>query len=351
MASETDNNTVSKLVRVNMDTRLNHRVLDLRVPAHRAVFLLQSAVTSLFRSSLAAQGFIEIHSPKLQGGVSEGGAAVFKLDYFGTSACLAQSPQLYKQMAVLGGLERVFEVGPVFRAEQSHTSRHLCEFVGLDFEMAIAEHYDEAMDVLEQVLVSTFDALNANHRADLSAVASQYPFTPVAYRPYKSNLRLSFAEAIALLAEDGATNEDGTPLDPTQDLSSALERRLGLIVAAKYNTDLFFVHGFPAEVRPFYTMPNPHDPRFSNAFDVYLRGQEICSGAQRVHDRALLDQRLQGTGVGASSLKSYCEAFSYGAVPHAGAGLGLERLVMLFLGLDNVRQCSLFPRDPKRLSP
>lgn len=331
-----------KYVKPNQDTRLNNRVLDLRTPANQAIFRLQSAVCTLFREYLLKNGFVEIHTPKLIGCASEGGAGVFKVEYFQTAAYLAQSPQLYKQMAITADLERVFEIGPVFRAENSNTRRHLTEFIGLDMEMAFHEHYHEVLDILEGLFVYIFEGLTERFAAEIATVGQQYPVRPLICRPVK---RLRFTEAVQMLREDGQTIGD------FDDLSTPLELRLGQLVYDKFHTDLYVLDKFPADVRPFYTMPDPEDPNYSNSYDVFLRGQEITSGAQRIHDPKLLTERAIAKGVTPESIRSYIDAFRWGAPPHAGAGLGLERIVMLFLGLKNIRKTSMFPRDPSRLNP
>eukprot|EP00891_Asterochloris_glomerata_P001357 jgi/Astpho2/1357/Aster-06218 len=331
-------------VTVSQDSRLNGRFVDLRTPANQAIFRVQSGVCQLFRELLLSEGFQEIHSPKMIAGASEGGAAVFKFDYMGREGCLAQSPQFYKQMAICADYERVFELGPVFRAELSYTHRHLTEFTGLDLEMVINEHYSEVMDILDKLFLYIFDGLNHNFGHDLKVISHQYPCEPLQY--LREGLRLPFAQGIKMLQEAGY--ED---VDPLGDLTTELERKLGALVKEKYKTDFYMLYKYPLGVRPFYTMPDPEDPEYSNSFDIFIRGEEIISGAQRVHDPKLLTERLQACGVPITSVQSYVDAFKYGAPPHGGAGVGLERVVMLFCGLDNIRKTSLFPRDPKRLTP
>ncbi|KAK9868673.1 hypothetical protein WJX84_003198 [Apatococcus fuscideae] len=335
-------------VGVAQDTRLDNRTLDLRTPANQAIFRVQSAVSQLFRELLLSEGFQEIHTPKLQGGSSEGGAAVFTLQYFGQPGCLAQSPQLFKQMAIMGGMDRVFEVGPVFRAENSMTHRHMTEFTGLDFEMTIHEHYFEVLDVIERLFTYMFDGLHKRWASDLEAIGKQYPFEPFRWLPSGSPhvLRLDFEEAIKILQDNGFPEAQ-----PLEDLSTELERELGKIIKKQHNTDFYIIQRFPMGVRPFYTMPDPEDPKWSNSFDVFMRGEEIISGAQRVHDPELLAEQATKLGVPVESIQSYVDSFKYGAHPHGGAGVGLERVVMLFCGLNNIRKTSLFPRDPKRLAP
>jgi aspartyl/asparaginyl-tRNA synthetase len=271
-------------VRVGVDIRLDNRIIDLRVPAQNAIFRISSAIGHLFRSALLEKGFVEIHTPKLIAGASEGGADVFKLKYmegtrFEQPACLAQSPQLYKQMAIMGDLERVFEVGPVFRAENSHTGRHLTEFTGLDFEMEIQESYTEALDVTDFFMVRIFEGLRSGFKRELEVISQQYPFEPLKYSASGPNVRLRYPEGIALLREAGVVNEDGSALDDFQDLSTPQEKRLGAIVRERYGTDFWVLERFPMSVRPFYTMPCADDARYSNSYDVYMRGQEIMSGA------------------------------------------------------------------------
>ena len=333
----------TQLATVAQDTRLDGRVIDLRVPASQAIFTVQAAVCALFRAALTERGFTEIHSPCLIAGASEGGASCFTLDYMGRPGCLAQSPQLYKQMALSADFDRVFEITPVFRAEKSFTHRHLTEFTGLDFEMAINEHYDEALDVIDDLFVAIFDGLNARCAKELAVIAAQYPAPPLRY--LRRAPRIPFPDAVAMLAAAGHE------VDPLGDLNTESERRLGALVAEKYGTDFFILTKFPLAVRPFYTMPDPANPDYSNSYDVFIRGEEIISGAQRVHDPDMLTARAAECGVPPSSIAAYIDAFRYGAYPHAGAGVGLERVVMLFCGLDNIRKTSMFPRDPKRLTP
>ncbi|RCV05537.1 hypothetical protein SETIT_1G091800v2 [Setaria italica] len=332
-----------QLVHVGQDKRLDYRVIDLRTAANQAIFRVQCQVENVFRQVLLSEGFVGIHTPKLLGGSSEGGAAVFKLDYNGQPACLAQSPQLHKQMAVCGGFERVFEVGPVFRAEGSDTHRHLCEFVGLDVEMALRDHYSEVCDVVDRLFVAMFDHLNKNCAKELEAIQRQYPFKPLKY--LETTLRLDYDEGIRML------QEAGVHVDPMGDLNTEAEKKLGELVRDKYGTEFYMLCRYPSAVRPFYTMPCSDDPRYSCSFDVFVRGEEIISGAQRVHDPELLAAQAEARGIDVGTIAAYVDSFRYGAPPHGGFGVGLERVVMLFCGLGNIRKTSLFPRDPRRLAP
>ncbi|KAL1753341.1 hypothetical protein FB107DRAFT_292508 [Schizophyllum commune] len=329
--------------KVLLDTRLNNRIVDLRTQTNQAIFKLQAAIGSLFRDYLSARGFTEIHSPKLQGQATESGASVFKVSYFKGNAFLAQSPQLAKQMCIAADFERVYEIGPVFRAEDSNTHRHLTEFMGLDLEMTIEEHYHEVMEMLDGLFKSIFAGLKEQYKTEIDAVYRQFPAEEFKWR--EETLVLSFKEATDMLAEDDVPRED---LD---DINTENEKRLGRLVKAKYDTDYYIIDKFPMALRPFYTMPDPNDPTLSNSYDFFMRGEEILSGAQRIHDPNLLIESMRAKGVNPDDMKDYINSFRLGCAPHGGGGIGLERVLMLFLKLNNIRRASLFPRDPKRLEP
>jgi aspartyl-tRNA synthetase len=332
------------LITVGQKVRLDNRWIDLRTPANQSIFRIESMVGQLFREFLYSKGFIEVHTPKLIAGASEGGADVFTLDYFGEQACLAMSPQLHKQMAAAcSGFERVFTTGPVFRAENSNTRRHLCEFTGFDMEMVINEHYDEVMDVFSDLFIYIFDGLNERCKAELERVREQHPFEDLKY--LRPTLKLTYAEGCALLREAGIEQGD------YEDLSTENEKKLGDLVKEKYDTDFFFMDKYPLDVRPFYTMPCPDNPKLSNSYDFFIRGQEILSGAQRIHEPDFIEERAKSWGIDLHTIQEYVNSFRNGAQPHGGGGIGLERVVMLFLGLPNIRKASWFPRDPKRLAP
>ena len=331
-------------IRVGQKIRLNYRWLDLRTPANQAIFRIESMVGCLFRECLVKKGFIEVHTPKLIGGASEGGSEVFTLDYFGQPACLAMSPQLHKQIAAAcSGFERVFTTGPVFRAENSNTRRHLCEFTGLDLEMVIQEHYDEVLQLFSDLFIYIFDGINERCKDELERVREQHPFEDLQY--LRPTLKLTYAEGCKLLQEAGVAQ------DEYEDLSTENEKKLGDIVKEKYKTDFFFMDKYPLAVRPFYTMPDPNNPKLSNSYDFFIRGQEILSGAQRIHEPDLIVERAKAWGISLSDIESYVDSFRHGALPHGGGGIGLERVVMLMLGLPNIRKSAWFPRDPKRISP
>ncbi|ROL52343.1 Aspartate--tRNA ligase, cytoplasmic [Anabarilius grahami] len=328
---------------VNQDTRLDNRVIDLRTTTSQAIFRLQSGVCQLFRDTLINKGFVEIQTPKIISAASEGGANVFTVSYFKTSAYLAQSPQLYKQMCICADFDKVFCVGPVFRAEDSNTHRHLTEFVGLDIEMAFNYHYHEVIDSITDTMVQIFKGLRDRFQTEIQTVNKQYPSEP--FKFLEPTLRLEYKEGVAMLRAAGVEMGD------EEDLSTPNEKLLGRLVKEKYDTDFYVLDKYPLAVRPFYTMPDPNNPKYSNSYDMFMRGEEILSGAQRVHDAQLLTERAMHHGIDLEKIKAYIDSFRYGAPPHAGGGIGLERVTMLYLGLHNVRQTSMFPRDPKRLTP
>ncbi len=373
--SDTELAANPELPRVHQDVRLNNRVIDVRTPANQAIFRLQSGVCELCRSHRLGRGFTEIHTPKLVATASEGGADVFRVEYFGGDAFLAQSPQLYKQMALMCDLEKVFEVGPVFRAEHSLTHRHMTEFTGLDMEMTFHEHYSEVLDVIDATFNAVFDGLNSRFRSELEAVRKQHPFADLRYR-YPC-LRFKYNEAMALLREHGPAKlraaaeaaeaageereaahlrermESVASHGDLDDIGTEDEKLLGEIVGEVHGQDFYIIDKFPLHIRPFYTMPDPEAPELSNSYDIFIRGEEVTSGAQRIHEPQMLVEMAakKDPPVSLAPIQAYVDSFRYGAMPHAGGGIGLERVVMLFCALPNIRKTSLFPRDPKRLSP
>ncbi|PKI31783.1 hypothetical protein CRG98_047822 [Punica granatum] len=306
-----------QLVRVNQDTRLNHRIIDIRTPANQGIFRIQSQVGNIFRQFLLSEGFAEIHMPKLIAGSSEGGSAVLELDYKGQPACLDQSPQLHKQMVTCGDFVRAFEIGPAFRAEDSYTHRHLCKFTSLDIEMEIKKHYSEARKgVLFFYVMDVVDRL--------------------------------FVERL---------KDAGVEIDPLGDLNTESERKLGQLVLEgiasenRYGTEFYILHRSPLAARPFYNTPCYDNPAYSSSFDVFIQGEEIISGAQHVHVPEFLIERVQSCGIDVNTISTYVDSFRYGAPPHGRFRVGLERVVMLFCGLDNIRKTLLYPRDLLRIAP
>ncbi|GAM87062.1 hypothetical protein ANO11243_050830 [Dothideomycetidae sp. 11243] len=345
---------------VTLATRLNNRVIDLRAKHNLAIFKIKHGVTALFREYLDSKGFIGVQTPKLLGSPSEGGASIFEVKYFDRKAFLAQSPQLYKQMLIAARFERVYEVGPVFRAENSNTARHLTEFSGLDLEMEFQENYHEVVDFLEGLMLFIFNGLKERYQKETDLVRSIYHVDEFKLPEVGKTVKIPFSEGIKMLREDGVEIGD------YDDLSTPDEKHLGRLILKKYGTDFYILDKYPLAIRPFYTMPAADSPAhlkdakdpntgYSNSYDFFMRGQEIMSGAQRIHNAEFLAKRMrehvtpvdpEGPG-----LKDYVDGFRYGCPPHAGGGIGLERIVMLWLGLPNIRLASAFPRDPSRLSP
>jgi len=333
----------SRFAGVDQSLRLDYRVIDIRTPANHAIYTISSAFCAIFRQELAMENFIEIHTPKLLGTSSEGGTEVFEVKYFDRRAYLAQSPQLYKQMCVVGDFGRVFEIGPVFRAEKSDTHRHLTEFVGVDLEMEFKQHYHEVLLFIGKLLGRVFRLIEERFDYELQIINEQYPFERLLFP--EEPLIITFPEAVRLIREEGGTQED------LEDLNSLNEKMLGRVIKRLYGTDFYIVDKFPFKVRAFYTMRDIENPDYGNAYDIFLRGEEISSGAQRVHVSDILEQQAVERGIDPDTMRDYINCMSYGASPHAGCGLGLERIVMLYLNLGNIRRTSLFPRDPYRLTP
>jgi nondiscriminating aspartyl-tRNA synthetase len=334
-------------VRIADRTRLGNRVIDLRSNASQAIFRIQSGICGFFRQQLDSEGFIEIHTPKLQGGATESGASVFKVEYFGRGAFLAQSPQLAKQMSISADFGKVYEIGAVFRAENSNTYRHLTEYTGLDLEMEIDEHYHEVLRVLDRTFKAIFLGIYQKYRPEIEAVKRQFPHEDLVW--LEETPIIPFAQGIRMLNESGYRDEDGNPLDENEDMGTRDEVQLGRVIKEKLGTDYYILDKFPRNARPFYAMPDPDNPELTNSFDIFLRGQEILSGGQRIHDAKMLLENMGRLKMDPQTMEEYIQGFQWGAPPHGGGGIGLERILMLFLQLGNIRHASLFPRDPKSL--
>ena len=328
-------------------TRLANRILDLRTSTSQSIFRIQSATCNLFRAALDEREFIEIHTPKLQGAATESGASVFQVNYFGRPAFLAQSPQLAKQMAIAADFGRVYEIGAVFRAENSNTHRHLTEYTGLDIEMSIDEHYHEMLETLDAVIKNILKGIYSKYRREVELIKHQFPSEDIVWLDETPIIR--FTDGIKMLNDSGWRNEEGELLPLDEDLSTRDEIRLGELVKEQYGTDYYVLDKFPRDARPFYTMPDAENDKFTNSFDMFIRGQEIVSGGQRIHDPHMLEENMRRVGINPEDMEEYLEGFRWGAPPHAGAGVGLERIVMLIMKLGNIRLTSLFHRDPKSL--
>lgn len=331
-------------VSVGNGLKLDARYFDLRCPINWAIFKLRAKMLQTFRNTATELGFMEINSPKLIGTASEGGSAVFPVKYFDSQAYLAQSPQLYKQMAINADFNKVFEVGPVFRAENSLGHRHLCEFTGMDLEMTISPENShlEVVQTLWIILNKIFDELSIE-TTETKYLKSIHNFTPIEYP--KEPLIISFVDGVNMLADVGFIQ------NPLEDLTTENEKNLGNIIKEKFGSDIFVLDKYPKSARPFYTMVNDSDSNYTNSFDVIMRGEEICSGSQRIHDYKKIIERMSELQIQTGPFSDYLKSFECGSRPHGGCGFGAERILMLFFELGNVRKTSLFPRDPKRLFP
>ena len=318
---------------INLDIMLDYRPLTVRRERERAVFKVQAEIIAGFREYLDKQGFTEFQAPKLVGDDAEGGAGVFKVEYFkDRSAYLATSPQLYKQMMV-GAFERVYTTGPQFRAEKHSTSRHLNEMSMLDFEMGFIKDYTDVMRMIEDTLKHITKRLGERAGDAFIITGSTLPLIP---EPFPV-LKLREAQAILGVSTD----------EP--DLEPEHERAICEWAAREKGSDFIFITHYPVSKRPFYTMEDETDPGFTKSFDLLFRGVEILSGSQRVHDHDMLVEKIRSKGLDPDKFSFYLMAFKYGLPPHGGIGMGLERLTQKYLGLANVKEATLFPRDMNRI--
>ena len=315
-----------------IDKRLDARALDLRNPRVAAIFRLRSAGLKIIRDALTSQGFIEVTTPKIIGSASEGGANLFAFDYFGKrKAYLAQSPQLYKEQLMVG-LDRVFEIGPYFRAENSHTVRHLSEFTSIDIEAAFLD-YEDVMDILEKVVRKVATELHEKHRADLQAADSKE-------LSVNKIDRLTYEQCLEELAKDDEKLQFG------DDLSDSALRRLG-----ELHPGFYFIMDWPLKLKPFYIHGKEDNPQLSKSFDLQYSYLELASGGRRLHDPTTLRSRLLEQGLNPTSFEDHLKVFEWGMPPHSGWGLGYDRLMMVLTASQNVRDVVLYPRDAERLTP
>ena len=324
-------------VNVEMDTRLNHRFMDLRKPEARAVFEIRSLAVELISEAMVGNGFVNINTPKIVASGAEGGATLFGIDYFGRKAYLAQSPQLYKQMLMSTGLDRVFELGPAFRAEHSNTNRHVTEFISFDGEMAWIEGQGDVMAMIENVIDHILVNLKEKGKKYLEILGKELI---IPKRPYPV---LTYTECMKMVADRGLSLKDG------DDLGTEGEKIVGDIMSEKGN-DLYFIVEYPEEAKPFYIMEKDGTD-LSFSFDLDYKGQEVSSGGQREHRYPELLKRMEKKGLDPKDFESYLDAFRYGMPPHGGWGIGVDRVVTKILDLPNVREAILFPRDISRLTP
>lgn len=323
----------------NLDTFLDHAAYGLRHPEKRAIFKITAEIMRGFRNFLSDRGFTEIATPKIVASATESGANVFALNYFDRKAYLAQSPQFYKQMMV-SVFERVYEVGPVFRAEPHATSRHLNEYVSMDVEFGFIQDHTTVMDLLARLIRAILSHVQEFAAEELKALNVVMPLAPEEFPA------VSFTEGQQLIAE-----RYGEDCRHEPDLSPQHERWLGEWARETHQSDYVFVTGFPISKRPFYTHPDPNDRNFANGFDLLFRGMELVTGGQRLHLYEDYVEVLSERNLPLEPFQGYLDAFRFGMPPHGGFAIGLERFVTQLLGLQNVREATLFPRDINRLTP
>jgi len=316
----------------DIDNRLNSRALDMRNQKTASIFKLRSKVLASIRETLIKRKFIEINTPKIIGSASEGGADLFGLDYFGKQAYLAQSPQLYKEQMTIG-LERVFEISSFYRAEKSHTGRHLSEFTSVDIEAAMMD-YTDVMDVLETIVVDVFKNTSENCKTEQQEIGYEIK---VPNSPFE---RVTYTQALEELAGLDIKIEFGADL-----LDSHL-RSLG-----EKHPGFFFLTDWPMKLKPFYIHEKDDEPTLSRSFDLQYGYLELSSGGRRLHDPEQLKSRLKEQDLDPSSFEEHLKTFGWGMPPHSGWGMGLDRLMTVLIGIDNVREVVLYPRDPDRLKP
>jgi len=316
----------------DIDNRLNSRALDMRNQKTASIFKMRSKVLTSIRETLSKKKFIEINTPKIIGSASEGGADLFGLDYFGKQAYLAQSPQLYKEQMTIG-LERVFEISSFYRAEKSHTGRHLSEFTSVDIEAAMMD-YTDVMDVLESILVDVFKNISENCKTEQQEIGYEIK---VPNSPFE---KVTYTQALDELGSLDIKLEFG------EDLQDSHLRSLG-----EKHPGFFFLTDWPMKLKPFYIHEKDDDPTLSRSFDLQYGYLELSSGGRRLHDPEQLKSRLKQQNLDPTSFEEHLKTFGWGMPPHSGWGLGLDRLMTVLIGIDNVREVVLYPRDPDRLRP
>lgn len=321
-----------------LDKRIDYRFLDVRNLKHQAIFKVRSRIALTMADFLSRNGFTNIQTPKLTALGVESGAELFEVDYFGKPIYLSQSPQIYKQMFLNGGFERVFEIAPIFRAERSHTTRHLTEFTGLDLEMAFIKDENEVMDLIEEMLGDLITRLKKESAEELALLG-------IEHRVPKKIPRITMAEAKKMLSAKGKKYSADEDLDPEG------EKLFGELVKEKFGSEFVFLTRFPWKVRPFYHMKPEDNPKETRSFDLLFNGVEIATGAQREHRFDVLGKQAEEKGLDLDSMEKYAEIFRFGVPPHGGAGFGLDRMTQRLLLLENVKEAVLLPRDVERMGP
>ena len=325
-----------------IDFRMDWRYLDLRRKKNLLFFQVQSTLEHAMREYWLENSFIEIHSPKIMGTPSESGAELFEVEYFESKAYLAQSPQFFKQMAMAAGFERVFETGPVFRADPSFTSRHMTEFTGLDMEMSWIDIHQDVLDFTDGLLQYAYQHVKDAHNAEIKEVFGvdiQVPSVPFP--------RLTMAETYAILKKSGYK----LPPERKGDLDPGSERAIAEYIKKEHGHDFVYIIDWPISVRPFYHMRHPEDPKITRSFDLIAGGLEIATGAQREHRYEILKAQALESGLGLEPIQYYLDFFRYGCPPHGGFGMGLSRLMMVLLKIKNIRESVYLFRGPNRLLP
>lgn len=325
-------------MKTTLESKLAYRPISLRNIRERAIFKLQEGMVRGFRDFMFSQNFTEIRTPKLVAGNAEGGANVFKLEYFGKKAFLAQSPQFYKQTMV-GVYDRVFEAAPVFRAEKHNTTRHLNEYTSLDFEMGYIKGFEDIMEMETEILRYVFTFLNKEYAKELTLLEVKLP-------EIKQIPSVRFDKAKALVSETYSRK-----IRNPYDLEPEEEVLIGKYFKEKYDSNFVFVTHYPSKKRPFYAMDDPADPKFTLSFDLLFKGMEITTGGQRIHDYEEQVKKMGARGMDISEFTNFLMIHKHGMPPHGGLGIGLERLTMKLLDQQNVRETTLFPRDVSRLEP
>lgn len=322
----------------SLEAKLNYRPISLRNIRERAKFRIQEGIVRGFRDFLYKEGFTEIHTPKIGAKSAEGGANLFRLEYFHRPAILQQSPQFYKQMMV-GVFDRVFETAPVFRAEKHNTKRHLNEYTSLDFEMGFIDSFMDICKMETAMLQYVIELLKKDYAKEIALLKIELP--NLEKIPF-----VRFDEAKRLIAE-----KYDRQIRSPHDLEPEEEALIGEYFKSEYGADFVFVTHYPSKKRPFYAMDDPENKEFTLSFDLLFRGLEITTGGQRIHDYETLLKKIAEKGMDIEGMEDYLDCFKYGMPPHGGLGIGLERLTMKMIGEDNVREACLFPRDMTRLKP
>lgn len=322
----------------NLDKRIDYRFLDARNLKKQAIFKVRSKIAKILTNFFDENGFININTPKLTMLGAESGAELFKVDYFGTPIYLSQSPQIYKQMFMNAGFERVYEIAPVFRAEKSHTNRHITEFTGVDFEMAFIKDENDLMNMAEDMIIYLLTNLKKECVDELKLLEINHIIP-------KEIPRITMQEAKKLILKKGKKYSEEADLDAEG------EQLIGQIIKKKFGSEFVFITNYPWEIRPFYHMKPENDDKGTRSFDLLFNGVEICTGSQREHRLDVLQKQAKEKYIDLSTMEKYTEIFKYGIPPHGGIGFGLDRITQKLLGLNNIREAVLLPRDPERKIP